>query len=478
MPNTAHIFIFIENRLSKYYFSCFILILRGILKMTEPNVSVAIMSAEKVDFVLYGDFGSPNFSNTFNGEITATVNNNLIILNDGETTFNPVKEVVLIPVDPISESFLLKDVTIGLQFHWEQKQSQRFVGSLKIIVEDNNLTIINVVPVEKYLSSVISSEMSSTSSMELLKAHAIISRSWLLAQINKKNSLETEEKYESEIITEEEKIKWYDREDHLLYDVCADDHCQRYQGITKSHAHSADQAVKETHGFVLHYNNEICDARFSKSCGGITETFENVWEEINHPYLQRITDYKFDPDGYNTDLVKEEDAVKWIENSPPAFCNTTDDKILDQVLNNFDRETQDFYRWKVEYTQEEISNLINEKTESDFGEIIDLIPIERGNSGRLIKLKIVGTKKILIIGKELEIRKVLSQSHLYSSAFIVKKLDVVNNIPQKFVLIGAGWGHGVGLCQIGAAVMGEKGYHFDEILLHYFRGANIKKIYD
>ncbi len=445
--------------------------------MTEPNIDVAIMSDSKIDFILYGDFKCATISKPLNGKINAQLKDNMIVLNSEDKSFNPLKEIILTPIDPSSESFVLKKVTIGLQFHWEQKQDQRFAGSLKLIIEDNKLTVINIIPVEKYLTSVISSEMSPTSSLELLKAHAIISRSWLLAQIDKKNSIEEDKKYLAEYRTDDELIKWYDREDHILYDVCADDHCQRYQGITKSQIHNAGKAVEETHGLVLQYNNQICDARFSKSCGGITETFENVWENVEHPYLQSFVDYKYINDEYCSDIVNEKDAVKWISNSPPAFCNTTDEKILDQVLNNYDRKTKDFYRWKVEYSQEEISKLINEKTGFDFGNILDLQPIERGHSGRLIKLKIIGTKKTFTIGKELEIRKVLSTSHLYSSAFIVEKKNVVEDIPQKFVLVGAGWGHGVGLCQIGAAVMGEKGYSFDEILLHYFRGANIKKIY-
>ena len=444
--------------------------------MNEPNVTVAILSEKEVEFDLYGDFKNSSTGKLLNGKCKAKYEDGSIYLFSEEKSFKPQKEIILNPTDPDSESFLLKNVTIGLQFHWEQKQNQRFVGALKIIIEEDKLTVINIVPVEQYLISVISSEMSATSSIELLKAHAIISRSWLLAQMEKRKKI-SNQKYTSEIITEEEIIKWYDREDHVLYDVCADDHCQRYQGVTKLFAHNAERAVKETNGSVLMYNGNICDARFSKSCGGISESFENVWEDVEHPYLQSIIDYKFEPDEYETDLRNEDAAVKWITSSPPAFCNTTDEKILEQVLNNYDRKTKDFYRWKIEYTQKELSKLIKEKSNIDFGEIIDLIPIERGYSGRLIKLKIVGTNKTLTIGKELEIRKVLSTSHLYSSAFVIEKEDINNNIPQKFILIGAGWGHGVGLCQIGAAVMGEMGYRFDEILLHYFKNAQIKKIY-
>ena len=445
--------------------------------MNQPNITVAIMSSQNIEFILYGDFKCDEIDEILNGKMTAEYSDGMIILKSGTKSYKPLKEIILIPVDQTSETFVLKNVTIGVQFHWEQKQNQQFSGSLKLITENDLLTVINIVPIEQYLNSVISSEMSATSSLELLKAHAIISRSWLLAQINKRDSLDKNQNYINEYKTEEEIIKWFDREDHILYDVCADDHCQRYQGVTKSNNHNAQIAVLNTHGIVLVYNDQICDARFSKSCGGITEIFENVWENINHPYLKNITDYKFDPDGYNTDLVAEKDAIKWISNSPPAFCNTTDDRILDQVLNNYDRDTKDFYRWKVEFTQDEISRLISEKLGYNFGYILDLIPIERGHSGRLIKLKIVGSEKTLTIGKELLIRKVLSKSHLYSSAFVVEKQNIENGIPQKFSLIGAGWGHGVGLCQIGAAVMGEKGYTFDEILLHYFRGAKIKQVY-
>lgn len=446
--------------------------------MIQPDVHVAIMHAKKINFILYGDFTSKQIDNTFNGEFIAAYSEGKIVVKSSDKTVESRTEIYLEPIDPVSESFLLKGVTIGLQFHWEQKQNQRFLGSLKIIVEDNQLTIINIVPVEQYLKSVISSEMSPTSSLELLKAHAIISRSWLLAQMQKSKTIKSTSSYKSEFKTDNEIIRWYDREDHNNYDVCADDHCQRYQGITKSHAHNADQAVSETAGLVLKYEDKICDARFSKSCGGITEVFENVWENIPHPYLKSFVDYKFEPDGYDLNLTIEKNAEEWINNYPQAFCNTTDDKILDQVLNNYDRKTKDFYRWSVEYNQDELSELLKNKVGINFGNILDLIPVERGNSGRIVKLKIVGSDRTVTIGKELEIRKILSTSHLYSSAFIVYKLNEINGIPQKFTLKGAGWGHGVGLCQIGAAVMGEKGYKFDEILLHYFRGAAIKKIYD
>jgi SpoIID/LytB domain protein len=321
--------------------------------------------------------------------------------------------------------------------------------------------------------------MSATSSIELLKAHAVISRSWLLAQVIKGKELkQSAKKYNPVFETATEYIRWYDREDHTNFDVCADDHCQRYQGITRQTSELVRQAINETFGLVLMHNNKVCDARFSKSCGGVAETFENVWEPEVHPYLQAIVDNLQNPEGFDLNLTNEIVAENWIRNTPPAFCNTHDKQVLSQVLNDYDQETTDFYRWKVVYSQQVIAELIARKSGRDFGDIIDLIPVERGNSGRLKKLKIVGSKRILTIGKELEIRKTLSESHLYSSAFVVDKRNVVNGIPQEFVLTGAGWGHGVGLCQIGAAVMGEKGYSFTEILMHYFRGAQLEKLYE
>ena len=313
------------------------------------------------------------------------------------------------------------------------------------------------------------------SSLEFLKTHAIVSRSWLISQIKQKVSGTLEG--ESLKQTEDEIIKWYDREDHENFDVCADDHCQRYQGITKVISKTAQQAIDATTGLVLKDNNMICDTRYSKCCGGLSENFENVWGDEKHSYLTMVPDYKFEPDNYDLDFSLEHNAEKWIRSAPPSFCNTKDEKILAQVLVDFDRETKDFYRWKVKYTQEELSALIKEKTGTDFGNIIDLSPLERGKSARIIKLKIVGSKKSLTIGKELEIRRALSKSHLYSSAFFVRKHNVENNLPGEFELFGAGWGHGVGLCQIGAAVMSEMGYEFDEILIHYFKGSKIAKLY-
>lgn len=373
----------------------------------------------------------------------------------------------LYPENEEHSDFDLTEVVIGIQFHWERKETQKFKGQLRIIDEGAHLTAVNILPLEEYLISVISSEMSATSSLEFLKAHAVISRSWLLAQKNKARS--TEPGYPSCQHTSGSYIRWYDREDHAHFDVCADDHCQRYQGITKAYTPAVRQAVETTRGEVLMYEGNICDARFSKCCGGITERFENTWEPVVHPYLDKISD---SPGQLSSgDLTREEDARKWILSSPPAFCNTSDPDILSQILNDYDQETRHFFRWREEYTVTELSELIRNKLGIDFGTITDIQAVERGVSGRLIRVRICGSRKSLIIGKELTIRKAFSPSHLYSSAFVVTRED------DKFIFRGAGWGHGVGLCQIGAAVMGAQGYSYRRILQHYFKDSELVKNY-
>lgn len=438
--------------------------------MEEPKIKVGIMSAAEVKFILDGDFHVSD--NTVSGSQVATTDGKSIIWNNKEYTelfFEPANDEV---------SFWLEDVTIGVNFHWERKENQRFKGALKLIVENGKITPINILGVEDYLLSVISSEMSATASLELLKAHAVISRSWLLAQIDKnKRIVDAGEQYSAvEKTSDDEMIKWYDREDHINFDVCADDHCQRYQGITRASTPQVAKAIEATRGQVLMDCENLCDARFSKCCGGVYEEFENCWEPIHYDYLAARRDGENETDF--PDLTIEENAREWILTRPEAHCNTSDAEILSQVLNNYDQETTDFYRWEVTYTQEEISKLVKERSGMDYGNIVDLVPIVRGTSGRLYKLKIVGTNKTLTIGKELEIRRTLSPSHLYSSAFVVEKGENdANGLPSTFTLKGAGWGHGVGLCQIGAAVMGAKGYDYKEILLHYFVDAEIKELY-
>ncbi len=438
--------------------------------MKAPQVSVGILFSPQIKFTLHTPY-------LLNGQVVQGEQE--VFLMDNQIVWNNIlyNELVFLPTDPDTAYFELKEVTIGINFHWQREENQQFRGSLRILVEGDKLTAINILPVEEYLVSVISSEMSANASLELLKAHAVISRSWLLAQIQKNKEIQTNQFVSSSkpIKSDTEHIVWYDKEDHTNFDVCADDHCQRYQGITRATTPLVQQAVDETEGEILMYNGRICDARFSKCCGGVFEEFSTCWENSPHPYLTKKRDSLATETFPN--LRKEEEARAWILGSPEALCNTTNKKILSQVLNNYDQETTDFYRWKVSYTQEEIAQLIQENTGIDFGGIQDLIPLTRGTSARLITLQLVGTKKTLTIGKELEIRRVLSKSHLYSSAFVVEKGALKNNLPETFTLIGAGWGHGVGLCQIGAAVMGEQGCPYDKILLHYYIGAEIKKNY-
>lgn len=443
--------------------------------MTEPKISVGIIEAASIRFDLYGEYLLKGFSKPLNGEFEAKINSGKIIVLQNGAQIAEESEILFKPSDVESDSFLLYDVIIGKDFHWMKKEKQRFRGSIKLVLNNNQIHAINFISLEDYLTSVISSEMNPNCSIESLKAHSIISRSWLLAQLDKKKN--KEESITTSHITEQEIIRWYDRQDHQLYDFCADDHCQRYQGVSKVFNDNANAAVMATRGYVLMHNNNICDTRFSKCCGGITEAFHNVWENEKHEYLDCNFDYKFELDGVSFDLTTEEDFTRWVRSSPNAYCNTSDPRILSQVLVDFDRSTTDFFRWKVEYSQEELKSIITEKSGIDFGDLIEFEPIERGGSGRLIKLEIVGSKKTITIGKELEIRRILSKTHLYSSAFIITAQNFINGIPQNFVIEGAGWGHGVGLCQIGAAVMSELGHGFDEILLHYFRSAKIQKIY-
>ena len=439
--------------------------------MKEPKVQVGILFEPQIEFVLL---------NPYRMDGTEVSGKQVVTYDEGKILWNGRRydELLFEPQHEQTDAFELLDVTIGINFHWERKEDQRFLGALKIIVENGKLTGINVIHVEDYLTSVISSEMSATASPELLKAHAVISRSWLLAQIQKNKEItEAQANYSAFTQTDEELIRWYDREDHTHFDVCADDHCQRYQGITRASTDIVKQAISATRGQVLTSDGKICDARFSKCCGGASEEFGYCWEDKNYPYLSTIRDAEEEENRPLPDLTKEEEAERWIRTSPVSFCDTHDKKVISQILNNYDQETTDFYRWKVRYSQAELSELIRQNTKSDYGDIIDLIPIQRGKSGRICKLKIVGSLKTLTIGKELEIRRTLSSSHLFSSAFVIDKGELKNGVPEWFLLTGAGWGHGVGLCQIGAAVMGERGYTYDEILLHYYKGADIRRFY-
>lgn len=440
-------------------------------KGKQPDVTVGIVSAQKIHFSLNKPYLAKG--EKVLGEQVVEFSEGGVLWNGNQysqLTFHP---------QSADASFSLSGVTIGVNFHWERKETQTFLGTLRFVVESDKIVAINELPVEKYLESVISSEMSATSSLELLKAHAVISRSWLLAQMKKRREVaESGNNFFSFTKKEDTLIRWYDREDHTLFDVCADDHCQRYQGITKETSPHVAEAIRQTKGQILMDGDEICDARFSKCCGGITEEFQYCWEDTPKTYLTAVRDIALGVEHTLPNLTNEEEAEKWIRFNPPAFCNTQDKKILSEVLNDYDQETVNFYRWKETLSQEKLQQLIADKLKMDLGAILDMKAVERGKSGRISKLQIIGTEKIFTIGKELEIRRTLSDSHLLSSAFVVDKYDKdEQGVPQRFELIGAGWGHGVGLCQIGAAVMGEQGYHYDAILLHYYQGAEIKKLY-
>ena len=439
--------------------------------MQEPIITVGIMHAERIGFFFDSPFRCAEFPNiTFDGEYE------VFLSEDGRVSFfeqqfdslhfTPIEEQ-----DYTSEDgyFELEDVVIGINFHWERKENQRFKGGLTFMIENGKVVAINEIPTEAYIFSVISSEMRATASLELLKAHAVISRSWLLKPIihNEHNATAVLEHR-----TDDELIKWYERDSHELYNVCADDHCQRYQGITRARTENVRLAIEATRGLVLTSHGQICDARFSKSCGGVSEVFENCWADEHYSYLERVIDSQQSTvNSQQLDLTVEANAEAWIRGEYDSFCNTHDKEILSQVLNNYDQETTDFYRWKVEYTTEQLSELVARRSGIDFGTIVALEPVERGVSGRLTRLRIVGTKRTMVVGKELEIRRWLSESHLYSSAFVVDKTE------NGFKLTGAGWGHGVGLCQIGAAVMGAKGYKYDEILYHYFVDSQLNVLY-
>lgn len=440
-------------------------------KGKQPDVTVGIVSAQKIHFSLNKPYLAKG--EKVLGEQVVEFSEGGVLWNGNQysqLTFHP---------QSADASFSLSDVTIGVNFHWERKETQTFLGTLRFVVESDKIVAINELPVEKYLESVISSEMSATSSLELLKAHAVISRSWLLAQMKKRREVaENGNNFFSFTKKEDTLIRWYDREDHTLFDVCADDHCQRYQGITKETSPHVAEAICQTKGQILMDGEEICDARFSKCCGGITEEFQYCWEDTPKTYLTAVRDIALGVEHTLPNLTNEEEAEKWIRFNRPAFCNTQDKKILSEVLNDYDQETVNFYRWKETLSQEKLQQLIADKLKMDLGAILDMKAVERGKSGRISKLQLIGTEKTFTIGKELEIRRTLSDSHLLSSAFVVDKYDKdEQGVPQRFELIGAGWGHGVGLCQIGAAVMGEQGYHYDAILLHYYQGAEIKKLY-
>ncbi len=436
----------------------------------EPEVKVGIMTAQQIEFRLNGPYRLKG--ETVTGHHIVTLDENGLNWNE-----NAYSKLTLRPLSHDS-TFTLIGVTIGKQFHWQRKEEQTFQGTLKLVVEEEKIVAINKLPVEQYLMSVISSEMKATCSPEFLKASAVISRSWLFAQMQRRSEGTAHAFFQFKR-TDTESIRWHDQEEHTIFDVCADDHCQRYQGVTRATSDSVRMAVKQTRGEILTYEGKVCDARFTKCCGGVSNDYENCWDPHPYRYLRATRDMATH-DGQHAnvpDLSSEEAARQWLTSNPPSMCNTTDSNILSTVLNDYDRETTQFYRWTVEYTQQELRELLEMRTEVQLGDILSLEAAERGRSGHLVKLRIIGSERPFTVVKEFEIRRALSQSHLLSSAFVADALDVVDGVPQRFVLHGAGWGHGVGMCQIGAAVMGTQGFTYNQILEHYYQGAQVESVY-
>ncbi|HEX5735936.1 MAG TPA: SpoIID/LytB domain-containing protein [Blastocatellia bacterium] len=441
---------------------------------SEPHIKVGLMTGAKTArLTLSGGFILNGGEIVQDGDYTATFDDGAIRI-EGPARLR-AEMLTLSPINFDNCRFIVHDITIGIDFHWQRNEAQHFQGALLIAQGPGGLTIINELPLEAYLVSVISSEMSATCPAEALRAHAIISRSWLLAQLNKPAEQADQITIQSDRL---EIIKWYDRENHADFDVCADDHCQRYQGISKAFSEAAFDAIRDTRGHVLVFEDEICDARYSKSCGGVTEVYSAAWEDKDVPYLAAVYDGETDLHGYDLPLSVEANAERWIESTPPAYCNTDSAEFLARILPGFDQETIDFYRWEAVYKEEELREILLSRAGLDVGRITGLEPQVRGESGRIVKLKIRGERGAVTIGKELEIRRALSRSHLYSSAFVVEtEKDEATGIATKFRLRGAGWGHGVGLCQIGAAVMADLGHDHSKILAHYFRGATLKRVY-
>jgi len=433
----------------------------------QPKITVGIMDGgTEMNGCLNGTFRVERggfVSSRFSAKSEAGM---IVLLDAVRREIHRSPSIRLTPEE--ASTFSLSNVTIGKQFHWERTEDETFQGDLMFrLREDGTIAVINEIPIEDYLTSVISSEMNADSPMEFLKVHAILSRSWVLAAFNQKKEKKRTSNPVTSITEQEEVIRWYDREDHDLFDVCADDHCQRYQGLTKILSQQAEEATRETRGRVITYQSEICDARYSKCCGGITEDFETAWDNRGVPYLESISDASI----FHQPIRTEEEARRWILSTPETYCNTREKALLDKVLSDFDRKTETFFRWTVEYRREELEEILRENSGFDFGTLHDIVPLRRGPSGRISRLKIVGSKKSMVVGKELEIRRWLSQSHLYSSAFVVTFEG------GRVILHGAGWGHGVGLCQIGAAVMATKGFSAEDILKHYFRNIEIRKVY-
>lgn len=447
---------------------------KGLDLPQEPEITVGVIEgASKLNGQFNGVFRLDD-GQTFTGSFSVSMaGDNLVFIDAAGARVDPRQELCFSPEPGATVS--LMDVTIGARFHWERRQRQTFQGALLLNAAGGTLTAVNRLHLEAYLASVISSEMSDTAPPEMLKAHAVASRSWLLAMLQRRGGAKHPEAIDDKAPRDAEEImRWYGREEHALFDVCSDDHCQRYHGITTLVGGRAAQAVRETRGIFLVHDRKVCDARYHKACGGRTDNFENTWEEISIPYLSTVVD----ADVFHDPITTEAAAQKWVNIRPEAHCNATDEQLLRRILPDFDQETANFFRWRVAYDRKELEEILAQKSGIDFGTLQNLVPAARGPSGRIMRLRIEGTKRTVTVGKELEIRRWLSHSHLYSSAFCVSVESDASGLPRRFILDGAGWGHGVGMCQIGAAVMAEKGYQAEAILKHYFRGAELTRLYD
>ena len=440
----------------------------------QPKITVGIMDRQtEVAGYLNGSFHIDNLG-LVSGRFFAKAEEGMVVFT-GEARREICRSSSIKFVSQEGSSFSLRNVTIGNGFHWERTEDQTFRGDLILrLREDGTIAAINEVPLEDYLTSVISSEMNAAAPKEFLKAHAILSRSWLLAALDRKNETRKTSIQAGNTAEEEGSVmRWYEREDHHLFDICSDDHCQRYQGITKIASNQAIEAVRETRGMALTFQGKICDARYSKACGGVTEEFATAWDNKQVPYLGSISDAPVQ----HPSIRSEDEASRWVLSEPEAYCNSKDETLLNKILPGFDRETKDYFRWRVEYSRTEIEEILREKSGFDFGSLQNVVPLQRGTSGRIFRLKIIGSKRSMVVGKELEIRNWLSRSHLYSSAFVVSIKSNPQGEAERFIFDGAGWGHGVGLCQIGAAVMATRGFSAGEILKHYFRDTEIKRVY-
>ncbi len=430
----------------------------------EPLIDVGLVEeTDEISFELSGDYVTGS-SRLDKGFYTAKgLRSGVFILDKNKNPVLQSEQLEFIPQSSENPCFTIHNIIIGKQFHWEREQKQTFEGAFLLKKgKTRGITFVNRLSMENYLKSVICSEMSSDSPFEFLKAHCVISRSWTLAQIRKKS-------WGSE--SSSGGTVWTDAKVHTEFDLCADDHCQRYHGTGAVNL-SVRKALESTFGEILTSRGSICDTRFSKCCGGITEKFSTAWQEIDFEYLQPVGDA---PEGV-LPVYNEKDAESFIRSTPDVFCNVSDRYLLEKILPGFDFETENFFRWEISFSQEELKNILLQKTGIDFGFIKKITPLERGPSGRIFRLRIEGEKEEKLFGKELEIRRILSKTHLYSSAFIVEPWGG-GDTAEGFNLIGAGWGHGVGLCQIGAASMALKGYNYREILSHYFKNTSVQKIY-